>query len=247
MKIWPYVLALLAVGALAVDGADARHARHHRAGQAPRAVDRAAPNPDAPAKDDINANRSAADDPDRKPTADRERLPKDAKHHRTGANGVDLDLIFVRPPARGAKHAVKPTKPKVVGTGSLRHAVERPQRPRPDAFGRTKTATAGAPAPSATTTGMVRWSPGAIGLAKANLNGVPGARQPPGAPATGSRSVPAANGLLHPPSGPTGPLLTGGMGLNGTGAGRPGARPGGIGGPAKVVAGISGTGMRTGR
>jgi len=45
----------------------------------------------------------------------------------------------------------------------------------------------------------------------------------------------------------TAPLATGGTGLNGTGVGRPGARPGGIGGPAKVAAGISGTAMRTGR
>jgi hypothetical protein len=227
MKICYWILAVLAVGAFCVDGADARarHPRHRPAADAtahrgdvarPRANDgdtRAGP-----------GSKGAADDG-------------------TGVKTGDIDLRGLpRKPKKPAKLAVKPTKSKPIDAAAARRAAER--RPRPDLYGNIKNATAVAPAAvrrSAAPAGSA-----ANGTRKAGPNSAPTTGLPAGFSPTPGGTVGRASAakVLPPPAlgaaAPAGP----GAGINGTGIARPGVAPGTIGGPAKVATGIAGTGMK---
>jgi hypothetical protein len=86
--------------------------------------------------------------------------------------------------------------------------------------------------------------PNAAGVTKTNPIGArTGTVAMPPAPAGAAKIGAGAS----PPTGvrPTAPTLAAhGGGINGTGINRPGTTPGVVGGPAKIVGGISGTGMK---
>jgi len=250
VKIGPCILAAIAIGALSLDGANARqhHGRHHHGGAGVgSAADRASHH------GDVARPGSAADEGDRTgktgtkgPRHDRTGPDSEgAADHRTSVKEPDPDLIFVRPPKNGAQHALKPTRSKTSNPAASRHAIARQPHPRPDLFGTVRN-----PPGSGTTPG----ANAALGRRDANGKEKTGPLEGPRkgqvagfSPATvgAMGGVNAGKVLPVRPSGPVASLTVGGARLSGTGFGRPAAASGALGGPARVLAGVSGTGMRS--
>jgi len=169
--------------------------------------------------------------------------PGNASH---ASHDINPDLIFVPPPRRNAK-------PDVDRQGPAKKAAARPasrsahRRQPPDtsaSVGKKNAigvATPPAGAGSGTVGGEGNAGSSAGGGVKANAIGVPRATAgwPPPAPAG---KIGAANpaGTVHA----TPPMLPAHGGINGTGITRAGVAPATIGGPAKVAAGIGGTGLK---
>jgi hypothetical protein len=212
-------LAVAALVAVAASVADARHngkpgGRHHQAGPA------ATIHP-------TNHAKGAARNGPRPGTS--------------GPAGVNVDLIFVRPPARDAKHAVKPLTKRTAAapTGSRRQRID-PAAAAKNAIGIANRA-------SVDPTGRPGPLPNAIGAAKRDLAHVAprGSPQAPAGGARGGTNVGPVNvgRATVGPAGIPAPSPHGG-GISGTGLGRSGSGPATIGGPAKLAAGVTGTGLR---
>jgi hypothetical protein len=169
---------------------------------------------------------------------------------------INPDLIFVPPPGRNAKYPGKLAAPKraVAARPAVPTAFRR-QGPDPGAVSAAKNAIGVATKPNASSnpTGAARTGPGRNPLGDAGKTNAIGAHigphgvsvaAPGGAPKAAIGVGPANAG--HPGGGPNAvaALSTYGGSISGTGLQRPGTAPGVIGGPAKVIAGIGGTGMR---
>jgi len=162
-------------------------------------------------------------------------------------SGVDVDRIFVRPPAHDAKRLVKPLTTKQ-GAALRPPAPAGHRRQRLDPGIAAKNAIGAAKGASVDGAGRTGPAPNAIGGTKLDPRvahiGPPGISPP--APGTGAR-VGTNGGSVnagHAPIGPTGLAPPSAHGINGTGFGRPGYGPATIGGPAKLAAGVTGTGMK---
>lgn len=253
MKICSSILAVLVVGVLCVDGATARsqHGRHHHAGTGLGPA--ATPPPDTAAKEgDNHAPDKAGSKGSRSDRAGSG--SQRAGDRGTGVNGIDPDLIFVRPPKKAGKNAAKPAKPKAVDTAAARRAAERQRQPRPDLFGNVRkaagTATPGVSGASVATRSLgakdLGKAPGDV-LGKSSPNGIAARGQTAGfaplPPGTVGR-MSAAKVFSFATPGP-GAAAAGGKSLNGTGMGRPAGVPAPLGGPTRVLAGINGTGVHT--
>jgi hypothetical protein len=169
----------------------------------------------------------------------------------SGHHAVNVDLIFVRPPGRDARHPSKPGHAKKAASARPAPTNFRRQRPDPAATAKNAIGVATKPAGvNAAGPGQTGPSLNAVGTARTGPMGAQAG--PPGlsSPAPGNAAKPGPTvgpvSAGHPSLGPTGvaAVSPNGGGISGTGVGRPGSGPGTIGGPAKLVAGISGTGMR---
>jgi hypothetical protein len=160
--------------------------------------------------------------------------------HPPAQHDINVDLIFGPPAGRGAKRAViKPANAKKGFAAVPPVPIGRRQRLDPAAGGLGKNAI------GAVTTPVGGGAAGAArarmisAAAKTNAVGVHLVPQGSGPSAPAGASTRGPNGAAAVPA-----AATHGGGINGTGLGRTGVAPGTIGGPAKIVAGISGTGVR---
>jgi hypothetical protein len=249
------VLAVMLVAGLATSAAHARqhgkatssrHAHHHHQATSPvSALGAGAGNAAAGAHAgglSDNGARSVRTDHDHRAPAHRPEsaaaLARGHIAHPPAQRDVNVDLIFVPQPGRGAKRAViTPANAKKAVAGVPPTPVGyRRQRLDPAAGGLGKNAI------GAVTTPVGGGAAGAArarmisAAARTNAVGVHLVPQGSGPPAPGGAATPGPNGAAA--------VATHGGGINGTGLGRAGAAPATIGGPAKVVAGISGTGAR---
>jgi hypothetical protein len=253
--------------------------QHHEAGRAPTVRgSNAAVETNAPGSANSTRTRGP-DDAQRDPGADRvadprhkgaRTLPADRDHRRSiphpdrgpegaghagagtsGHHAVNVDLIFVRPSGRDARHPIKPGQPKKAASARPAGPTDfRRQRPDPGATAKNAIGVATKPA-GVNAAGPGRTSPSLNAVGAARTGPMGGQAGPPGSspPTPGNAAKPGPTvGTLnagHPSLGPAGVAVSpNGAGLSGTGLGRPGSGPGSIGGPAKLAAGISGTGMR---
>jgi hypothetical protein len=161
--------------------------------------------------------------------------------HPPAQHDVNVDLIFVPQPGRGAKRAViKPANAKKAVAGVPPTPVGyRRQRLDPAAGGLGKNAIGAVTIPVGGGAAGAARARMISAAAKTNAVGVHLVPQGSGPSAPGGAATPGPNGAAAVAA-----VATHGGGINGTGLGRAGAAPGTIGGPAKVVAGISGTGAR---
>ena len=267
------MLAVILFAAMAASAAQARqhgkasasrHAHHHHpatspapsaaAGNAAAAANAGGANGERPDRGSTiepsdNGPRAVATDRDhRGPIPHPESAAAMAKGHiaRPAQHDVNVDLIFVPPAGRGAKRAViKPanSKKSVAAVPSAPIGYRR-QRLDPAAGAAAKNAIGAVTGPAGARAHLNASTIGAA--AKTNAIGAHLAPQGSALPAPdrGARTGLTVNPAAHPAAGPAAvaSFSTHGAGINGTGFGR--TVPGTIGGPAKPVAGISGTGVR---
>jgi hypothetical protein len=260
-----FAASLAAAGKQAVAASASRHARHHHqvsgpasagrapGGATPASADRSDAHPNGM---DAAAQRGRAIPADRGRHGSRDRGETAATYGQ--ANGgphalhaINPDLIWTPPPGRNATHGFGgPGAPKKAAVARpAASSIYRRQRPDWGGAAAAKNAIGVATRPTVvnpTAAGRTNAGPNAIGGAvKANAIGAQvGLRAlSPTAPGGAGKIAP---GIAPANAGhPAAPALSAyGGKISGTGIGRPGSAPGVIGGPAKVLAGVSGTGMR---